>query len=131
MFTFMPFSKFARLMLALARPTFPTRRLGLPGPQETTFTGPPVPEAGTDEWLRAEVVYPVVEAVRHLLQFGTGVQVVSPQRPGRRRPAPSLSWPDRTALPEPGFGVCPTSRHGHPADTDASGGLAGFAGSVH
>jgi hypothetical protein len=50
-------------MLALARPTFPTRRLGLPGPQETTFTGPPVPEAGTDEWLRAEVVYPVVEAV--------------------------------------------------------------------
>ncbi|MFH8371127.1 helix-turn-helix transcriptional regulator [Streptomyces sp. NPDC018031] len=42
------------------------------------FTGPPVPEAGTDEWLRVEVVYPVVEAVRHLLQFGTDVEVAGP-----------------------------------------------------
>ncbi|MGW2635188.1 helix-turn-helix transcriptional regulator [Streptomyces chattanoogensis] len=42
------------------------------------FTGPPVPEADTDEWLRVEVAYPVVEAVRHLLQFGTDVQVVGP-----------------------------------------------------
>ncbi|CAL9523729.1 hypothetical protein SUDANB176_03904 [Streptomyces sp. enrichment culture] len=42
------------------------------------FAGPPVPEAGTGEWLRVEVVYPVVEAVRHLLQFGTDVQVVGP-----------------------------------------------------
>ncbi|MEU6994182.1 YafY family protein [Streptomyces sp. NPDC046465] len=42
------------------------------------FTGPPVPETGTDDWLRAEVVYPVVEAVRQLLQFGTAVQVVDP-----------------------------------------------------
>ncbi|MBT2401863.1 WYL domain-containing protein [Streptomyces sp. ISL-100] len=42
------------------------------------FTGPPVPEAGTDEWLRVEVAYPVVQAVRHLLQFGTDVQVVGP-----------------------------------------------------
>ncbi|MGX1887463.1 hypothetical protein [Streptomyces sp. NPDC055287] len=42
------------------------------------FNGPPVPEPGTDEWLAVEVVYPVVEAVRHLLQFGTDVQVVGP-----------------------------------------------------
>lgn len=46
------------------------------------FAGPPVPEEGTaegaEEWLRAEIVYPVVEAVRHLLQFGTDVQVVGP-----------------------------------------------------
>ncbi|MET7795556.1 helix-turn-helix transcriptional regulator [Streptomyces decoyicus] len=42
------------------------------------FTGPPVPEARTDEWLQVEVVYPVVEAVRHLLQFGADVQVVGP-----------------------------------------------------
>ncbi len=42
------------------------------------FTGPPVAEAGSEEWLRVEVVYPVVEAVRHLLQFGTDVQIVEP-----------------------------------------------------
>ncbi|MEV6202699.1 YafY family protein [Streptomyces sp. NPDC051771] len=42
------------------------------------FTGPPVREGGTDEWLRVELVYPVVEAVRHLLQFGTDVEVVGP-----------------------------------------------------
>ncbi|MFD3423038.1 helix-turn-helix transcriptional regulator [Streptomyces decoyicus] len=42
------------------------------------FTAPPVPEAHTDKWLRVEVVYPVVEAVRHLMQFGTDIQVVSP-----------------------------------------------------
>lgn len=42
------------------------------------FTGPPVTEAGTDEWLRVELVHPVVEAVRHLLQFGTDVQIVGP-----------------------------------------------------
>jgi hypothetical protein len=48
----------------------------------TYFTGPPVPETGTEEWLRVEAVHPVVEAVRHLLRFGTGVQIVGP--PGAR-----------------------------------------------
>ncbi|GAB2618182.1 YafY family protein [Streptomyces capparidis] len=42
------------------------------------FAGPPVPEPGDGEWLRVEVVYPVVAAVRHLLQFGPDVQVVAP-----------------------------------------------------
>ncbi|MFI6943171.1 helix-turn-helix transcriptional regulator [Streptomyces sp. NPDC050418] len=42
------------------------------------FTAPPEPEAGSDVWLRAEVAYPVVEAVRHLLQFGADVEVVGP-----------------------------------------------------
>ncbi|MFE1024580.1 WYL domain-containing protein [Streptomyces sp. NPDC058818] len=40
--------------------------------------GRPPPEAGTDEWLRVEVVHPVVEAACHLLQFGTDVQIVAP-----------------------------------------------------
>ncbi|MFI1678188.1 helix-turn-helix transcriptional regulator [Streptomyces sp. NPDC020607] len=43
------------------------------------FTAPPVPEAHTDKWLRVEVAYPVVEAVRHLMQFGNDVQVIGPR----------------------------------------------------
>ncbi|MEU2655176.1 WYL domain-containing protein [Streptomyces sp. NPDC007325] len=42
------------------------------------FTAPPVPEAHSDEWLRVDVVYRVVEAVRHLMPFGTDVHIVSP-----------------------------------------------------
>ncbi|MGI5346845.1 helix-turn-helix transcriptional regulator [Streptomyces sp. CA-250714] len=42
------------------------------------FTGPPVPEPGTDEWLRVEFAYPVAKAVRHLLQFGADIQVLDP-----------------------------------------------------
>ncbi|MFE0799582.1 helix-turn-helix transcriptional regulator [Streptomyces sp. NPDC058812] len=42
------------------------------------FSGPPTPGGGTVEWLWVEVVCPVVEAVRHLPQFGTDVQVVEP-----------------------------------------------------
>lgn len=42
------------------------------------FTAPPVPEASSDEWSRVELVYPVLEAVRHLMQFGTDVRIVGP-----------------------------------------------------
>ncbi|WP_253874510.1 helix-turn-helix transcriptional regulator [Promicromonospora umidemergens] len=47
----------------------------------TYFTGPPVSEPDTEpdtEWLQVEMLYPVVEAVRHLLQFGADVQVAGP-----------------------------------------------------
>ncbi|QNP67786.1 helix-turn-helix transcriptional regulator [Streptomyces genisteinicus] len=42
------------------------------------FTAPPVPEASSDELSRVELVYPVLEAVRHLMQFGTDVRIVGP-----------------------------------------------------
>ncbi|MGW9176872.1 helix-turn-helix transcriptional regulator [Streptomyces decoyicus] len=54
------------------------------------FTAPPVPEARTDKWLRVEVAYPVVEAVRHLMQFGTDIQVVSPPE-ARTEMAPAIA----------------------------------------
>ncbi|MFI6290486.1 helix-turn-helix transcriptional regulator [Nonomuraea sp. NPDC050790] len=42
------------------------------------FTGPPTPADGEPEWTNAQVSYPVIEAVRHLLQFGTAVEVTGP-----------------------------------------------------
>jgi predicted DNA-binding transcriptional regulator YafY len=42
------------------------------------FTGPPTPADGEPEWMDAQVSYPVIEAVRHLLQFGTAIEVTGP-----------------------------------------------------
>jgi predicted DNA-binding transcriptional regulator YafY len=40
------------------------------------FATTPVPDTG--DWLRVEIVYPEVAAVRHLLQFGAAVDVLEP-----------------------------------------------------
>lgn len=42
------------------------------------FTEAPSPTAGDPEWVEVELTYPVVEAVRHLLQFGPYIEVLRP-----------------------------------------------------
>ncbi|MDQ0846908.1 hypothetical protein [Streptomyces sp. V1I6] len=93
------------------------------------FTGPPVLEAGTDERLPVEVGYPVVEAVRHLLKAPRSRSSAPEARVEMTRAIAELAGSCGAALTP--ASVCPASRHGHPADTDASGGPAGLAGSVH
>ncbi|WP_043619600.1 helix-turn-helix transcriptional regulator [Nonomuraea candida] len=42
------------------------------------FTGPPVAADDDPDWARVELAYPVLSAVRHLLQFGPDVEVMTP-----------------------------------------------------
>ncbi|MBB3725443.1 helix-turn-helix transcriptional regulator [Nonomuraea dietziae] len=42
------------------------------------FAGPPEPLEDEPEWMSVHLTYPVLEAIRHLLQFGASVEVTGP-----------------------------------------------------